>query len=62
MVVEPGGRPEEERRERHLPSDLDRWHPNEIMGWLSTVEDDETISDADFDRARQAVNNALGIG
>ncbi|WP_326615145.1 hypothetical protein OG949_40390 (plasmid) [Streptomyces scopuliridis] len=45
-----------------IPSDLGRWHPNEITGWLSTVEDDETISDADFDRARQAVGDALGIG
>ncbi|MFI9587830.1 hypothetical protein ACIHCQ_39905 [Streptomyces sp. NPDC052236] len=44
-----------------IPADLNRWHPNEITEWLSTVEDDEAITDADVDRTRQAVNDSLGI-
>ncbi|MFE3770790.1 hypothetical protein [Streptomyces sp. NPDC059122] len=44
-----------------IPSDLDRMHPNDITEWLSTVESDETVADADVVRARKAVADALGI-
>ncbi len=44
-----------------IPTDLDRLHPNDITEWLRSVEDDETVSDADVDRARKAAWNALGI-
>ncbi|GAA1924315.1 hypothetical protein [Streptantibioticus ferralitis] len=44
-----------------IPTDLDRRHPKEITEWMSSVEDDETISDADVFRAREAVTHALGI-
>lgn len=44
-----------------IPAGFDRWHPNEITQWLTEVEEDETASDADVYRARQAVNYALGI-
>lgn len=44
-----------------IPAGFDRWHPNEITAWLTDVEEDETASDADIDRARQAVSYALGI-
>ncbi|MBK6017596.1 hypothetical protein [Streptomyces sp. MBT53] len=44
-----------------IPEGFDRWHPNEITEWLSQIEDDETVSEPDFYRARQAVYYALGI-
>ncbi|MFJ1581758.1 hypothetical protein ACIOC1_00275 [Streptomyces sp. NPDC088197] len=56
------------RRLRHLtqettmfviPADLDRWHPNDINRWLRDIEDDENISDAEFESAMAAVDAAL---
>ncbi|WP_234043365.1 hypothetical protein [Streptomyces marianii] len=44
-----------------IPAGFDRWHPNELMQWLGEVEDDETVSEPDYYRARQAVFYALGI-
>ena len=44
-----------------VPTDLDRWHPNEITDWLSRMEDDDRVSEADLQRARQAVSTALGL-
>ncbi|MFD4570502.1 hypothetical protein ACFWOX_39930, partial [Streptomyces sp. NPDC058467] len=38
------------------------WHPNEITGWLSNLECEENVSEADLARARQAVSEALGVG
>ncbi|MDX3433878.1 hypothetical protein PV664_33895 [Streptomyces sp. ME01-18a] len=37
------------------------WLPQEITGWLATVEEDEDVSDADLARARKAVSEALGV-
>ncbi|MFF7258646.1 hypothetical protein [Streptomyces microflavus] len=37
------------------------WHPNEITRWLDEVENDESVSDEDLARARQAVSEALGV-
>jgi hypothetical protein len=37
------------------------WHPNEITGWLSNLECDEDVSEADLARARKAVSEALGV-
>jgi hypothetical protein len=56
------------RRLRHLdqettmltiPADLDRWHPNDIGRWLRDIEDDATVSDAEFERAMAAADEAL---
>jgi hypothetical protein len=44
-----------------IPTDLDRWHPNEIQDWMTEVEEDESISEADIGRARKAVSRALGV-
>ncbi|MFD0441301.1 hypothetical protein [Streptomyces chartreusis] len=44
-----------------IPADLDRWHPNEIQDWMTEVEEDESISEADIGRARRAVSRALGV-
>ncbi|MFE9559247.1 hypothetical protein ACFYMW_40050 [Streptomyces sp. NPDC006692] len=44
-----------------IPSDLIRWHPNEITQWITAVQDDAQTSDGDFQRAHQAVAHALGI-
>ncbi|MFD4400812.1 hypothetical protein [Kitasatospora sp. NPDC058478] len=44
-----------------VPADLDRWPAHEITGWLARLEDDDRVSDADLQRARQAVSTALGI-
>ncbi|WP_169786258.1 hypothetical protein [Streptomyces yerevanensis] len=48
-------------RPLEIPTDFNRWHPNEMTEWLAGIEDDETITDADVDRARQAVHHALVI-
>ncbi|MFE6189130.1 hypothetical protein ACFQ6U_32375 [Streptomyces sp. NPDC056465] len=37
------------------------WLPQEITGWLDTVEEDEEVSNADLARARKAVGEALGV-
>jgi hypothetical protein len=42
-----------------IPADLDRWHPNDIGRWLRDIEDDSTVSDADFERAMTAADEAL---
>nr|WP_011475445.1 hypothetical protein [Streptomyces sp. 44414]ABC67383.1 pRL2-20 [Streptomyces sp. 44414] len=47
------------RRKVVVPTDLDRWHPDEITRWLSRYEADETVSAADLDRARSAAADAL---
>ncbi|WP_121832201.1 hypothetical protein [Streptomyces sp. S1] len=44
-----------------IPTDLDRWHPNEIQDWMTEVEQDESIPEADIGRARKAVSRALGV-
>ncbi|PJM98490.1 hypothetical protein CG740_35115 [Streptomyces sp. CB01201] len=44
-----------------IPSDLIRWHPNEITQWITAVDDDAHASDGDVHRAHQAVAYALGI-
>ncbi|MEU3091237.1 hypothetical protein ACWCQ0_38600 [Streptomyces massasporeus] len=38
------------------PAGLDHWHPNEITEWLTGVEDDQTVADADAYLARMAVH------
>ncbi|WP_329177848.1 hypothetical protein [Streptomyces sp. NBC_01477] len=42
-----------------IPTDLDRWHPNAVTAWLRDVEDDENVTDAEFDQAQAAVDAAL---
>jgi hypothetical protein len=42
-----------------IPTDLDRWNPNDVTAWLRAVEDDETVTDAEFDQAQAAVDAAL---
>ncbi|MER5201162.1 hypothetical protein ACWD3J_47350 [Streptomyces sp. NPDC002755] len=49
-------------RPLEIPADLAHWHPNDVTQWLTVVEDDETATDADVDRARQSVHHALGTG
>ncbi|MDQ1041787.1 hypothetical protein [Streptomyces sp. V4I2] len=48
-------------RKLDIPTDLDRWHPNEIQDWMTEVEEDESVSEADIGRARKAVAHALGV-
>jgi len=42
-----------------IPTDLDRWHPNQVTAWLRDIEDDPTVTDAEYDRAQAAVDAAL---
>ncbi|NJP42297.1 hypothetical protein [Actinacidiphila epipremni] len=42
-----------------IPTDLDRWHPNDVTAWLRDIEDDPTVTDAEFDQAQAAVDEAL---
>lgn len=42
-----------------IPTDLDRWHPNDITRWLRGVEDDPTVTDREFDQAYAAAETAL---
>jgi hypothetical protein len=42
-----------------IPTDLDSWNPTDVTAWLRAVEDDDTVTDAEFDRAQAAVNAAL---
>uniref|UniRef100_UPI003C7CC2E1 hypothetical protein n=1 Tax=unclassified Streptomyces TaxID=2593676 RepID=UPI003C7CC2E1 len=37
------------------------WLPQDITGWLDTVEEDEGVSEADLARARTALAEALGV-
>ncbi|MGY0021750.1 hypothetical protein [Streptomyces sp. cg35] len=43
-----------------IPKGFDLWQPEEMEDWLSEVEDDPDVSDADFYEARQAVRRATG--
>ncbi|MFJ8820777.1 hypothetical protein ACIREE_03230 [Streptomyces sp. NPDC102467] len=43
-----------------IPQGFDLWQPEEMEDWLSEVEDDPDVSDADFYEARQAVHGAMG--
>lgn len=42
-----------------IPADLDRWHPNEVQDWLTDLENDESVADAEIERARQAAHLAI---
>lgn len=42
-----------------IPPDLDRWNPGDVTAWLRQVEDDENVTDEEYDRARRAVDVAL---
>jgi hypothetical protein len=42
-----------------IPTDLASWHPNDVTAWLRAIEDDANVTDAEFDRAQAAVDEAL---
>jgi hypothetical protein len=43
----------------NIPTDLASWPPVDVTAWLRDVEDDENVTDAEFDRAQAAVDDAL---
>lgn len=42
-----------------IPEDLANWNPADVTEWLSSIEDDETVTDDEFRKASQAVTVAL---
>lgn len=42
-----------------IPADLASWNPSDVTAWLRQVEDDENVTDEEYDRARRAVDEAL---
>jgi hypothetical protein len=44
-----------------IPTDLDRWHPNQVASWLTDLANDEAITDDEYERAEGAVFEALVV-
>lgn len=44
-----------------IPPDLERMLPHEMNDWLASVEEDESVTDAEVQEARKAVSVALGV-
>lgn len=42
-----------------IPTDMDRWHPNDVADWSAGLDDDPTVTDAEYAQARRAVSVAL---
>ncbi|MDT3395464.1 hypothetical protein RKE29_02155 [Streptomyces sp. B1866] len=42
-----------------IPTDLDTWHPADVTAWLTTLGDDPTVTDTEYDQAQQAATAAL---
>lgn len=43
----------------NIPTDLDRWNPAEVTDWLAQLDNDDTITEADYAAAQQAGAAAL---
>ncbi|MGY3340952.1 hypothetical protein ACVW0K_007145 [Streptomyces filamentosus] len=43
----------------HIPTDLDRWSPDEVKRWVKGYAEDEQVPAAEVSRAREA---AAGVG
>jgi hypothetical protein len=42
-----------------IPTDLDRWHSNDVSAWLTDLANDETVTDEEYATAEGAVFDSL---